>query len=154
MTIDLATHADLDALVEVHRESFANPWTREMFAQELRQPGLSRVDVLRLPDAPVAGFCVSWTVEDELHINTLAIRTSHRRRGLATMLLRAVLKEAASYGAARATLDVRVSNVAALALYQRLGFEIAATRRDYYTNPVESAFILWLGHLERALGGP
>lgn len=151
MTIELATERDLDALADIHRESFTSAWTREMFAQELRQPALSRVHVLRLPDGTVAGFCVSWTVADELHINALAVRAAHRRRGLATMLLRAVLRDAASRGAARATLDVRASNVAALALYRRLGFDIAATRRDYYTNPVESALILWRGQLERVM---
>ena len=54
-----------------------------------------------------------------------------------------VLSEGRRLGATRATLEVRASNVGALRLYERLGFYIAATRRNYYTHPVEDALILW-----------
>lgn len=151
ISFDLATEADLDALVELHGLSFRNPWTREMFAQELRQPLLSRIFVVRLGTA-VAGVCVCWYVDDEIHINTLAVHPQHRRVGLARRLLQHVLGDAATRGATRATLDVRVSNAAAFALYRGLGFTHAATRRDYYTNPVESACILWHERVQAFLG--
>lgn len=149
--IEMATEADLDAISEIDRASFTNPWTRKMFAQELRQPQLSRLYVMRAPDMPVAGFCVRWEVAHEVHLNTLAIRPELRRRGLGTLMLRQVLRDAARRGLTRATLDVRVSNEAALALYRTLGFKIASTRTSYYSNPVESAYILWHEHLERFL---
>lgn len=152
VSIDAATEADLDALAEVHRLSFRNAWTTEMFAQELRQPSLSRTFVVRLDESPVAGFCVCWYVDDEVHINTLAIHPEHRRQGLARLMLRHVLRDGATRGATRATLDVRVSNGAALALYRGLGFTVAATRRDYYSNPVESAYILWHERVGAFLG--
>jgi ribosomal-protein-alanine N-acetyltransferase len=88
-------------------------------------------------------FCVCWVIFDELHINTLAVSPAHRRQGLATFLLRALMAEAAQDGARRATLEVRASNAAALDLYARLGFAVSAARPGYYTNPPEDALILW-----------
>lgn len=151
LSVELATEADLDAISEIDRASFSNPWTRKMFAQELRQPQLSRLYVVRLPKVPVAGFCVCWHVANEVHLNTLAIRPDLRRRGLGARMLRRVLRDAAEWGATRATLDVRESNAAALSLYRTLGFEIAARRPNYYSSPVESAYILWHEHLDRFL---
>ena len=84
-----------------------------------------------------------WVIFDELHINTLAVAPEFRRRGYATALLQAVMREAETEGAVKATLEVRASNAAALALYERLGFRISARRPGYYTNPQEDALILW-----------
>jgi ribosomal-protein-alanine N-acetyltransferase len=99
--------------------------------------------VVRTADCPVAGFCAFWLVFDEIHINNVAIRPQFRGRGIGTALMRHVLVEAGRLGARRATLEVRASNVEARRLYERLGFYVAATRRNYYTHPVEDALILW-----------
>ena len=90
-----------------------------------------------------SGFCGCWLIADELHINTLAIRSELRRHGHATRLLRFVLAEAAAAGARHATLEVRRSNEAALKLYAGFGFEVRGTRPNYYTHPAEDALILW-----------
>ncbi len=82
-------------------------------------------------------------VFDELHINTLAVAPDSRRSGLAAFLLRHVMAEAAGEGAGKATLEVRASNSAALALYTQLGFHVSARRPTYYTQPEEDALILW-----------
>ena len=88
-------------------------------------------------------FCVCWVIFDELHINTLAVAPAARRRGAATALVRHVMADAAAGGATKATLEVRASNTPALALYEGLGFRIAATRPGYYAKPPEDALILW-----------
>jgi ribosomal-protein-alanine N-acetyltransferase len=67
------------------------------------------------------------------------------------VILSWVLREGAKHGAARATLEVRRSNAAALKLYERLGFKVGGTRRNYYTSPVEDALILWLEPLPSPL---
>jgi ribosomal-protein-alanine N-acetyltransferase len=91
----------------------------------------------------VTGFCAFWLVFDEIHINNLALRPGYRGQGYGTALLHHVLLEARRLGARRATLEVRAGNAGALRLYERLGFYVAGTRRNYYTNPVEDALILW-----------
>ncbi len=139
----LDADADLDPIVEIEQASFSTPWTAEMFRWELRNTDVSSTWVLRTADRAVAAFCCIWMVLDELHINNVAVRPSSRRRGFAIALLDHVMDEAARHGAARATLEVRRSNIAALRLYDRLGFTVTGVRPNYYSNPVEDALILW-----------
>ena len=138
----LSEDDNLDEVAALEAASFTNPWSRETLARELRNHDVVRVYVLRAGDQLV-GFCGCWLVADELHINTLAVRSELRRRGHATRLLRFVLAEAAAGGARHATLEVRRSNEAALKLYARFGFEVRGTRPNYYTHPAEDALILW-----------
>ena len=141
--------ADLDGVLEVEDESFSNPWTRAMYAWELQNRAICHIYVVRTPGCAVAGFCAFWLVFDEIHINNIAMRPRFRGQGMGTALMHRVLAEAGQLGARRATLEVRASNQQALSLYTRLGFYVAGTRRNYYTNPVEDALILW----REALGG-
>lgn len=134
---------DLAGVLEVEHESFTNPWTREMYAWELQNRSVCHIFVVRTPDCQVAGFCAFWLVFDEIHINNVAMRPKFRGLGIGTALLNHVLAEARNLGARRATLEVRASNEGARRLYDRLGFYVAGTRRNYYSHPVEDALILW-----------
>lgn len=138
-----ASDADIDAVVGLESESFTNPWPRETLVWELENSDVTRAYVLRDDAGAIAAFCICWVIFDELHINTLAVAPVARRRGIATTLLRHVMADAAASGATRATLEVRASNAAALGLYERLGFHVAATRPGYYVRPEEDALILW-----------
>lgn len=139
----LAGEDDLTGVLDVEAESFTNPWTREMYAWELQNPAVCHIYVVRTGDCPVAGFCAFWLVFDEVHINNIAMRPQFRGAGVGTALLHHVLAAARELGARRATLEVRASNAQALRLYERLGFYVAGRRRNYYSNPVEDALILW-----------
>ena len=138
----ISSPEDLDAVAALEAATFTNPWTREMLERELVQSDVARVYVVRLPGRPVAAFCACWLVYDELHINTIAVDTSLRRRGLAKALMTHILDEAAAQGSARAFLEVRRSNLPAQRLYENLGFTVAGVRRNYYTNPEEDALVL------------
>ncbi|OFW03631.1 MAG: ribosomal-protein-alanine N-acetyltransferase [Acidobacteria bacterium RIFCSPLOWO2_02_FULL_68_18] len=139
----LEEQADLEGVLEVEAESFTNPWTRDMYAWELQNRSVCHIFVVRTEECRVAGFCAFWLVFDEVHINNVAIRPPFRAQGIGTALLRHVLGEARQLGARRATLEVRSSNERARRLYERLGFHVAGVRRNYYTDPVEDALILW-----------
>jgi ribosomal-protein-alanine N-acetyltransferase len=145
---DAAAEAEIDAIVGLEAESFTNPWSRETIVWELLNSDVTQVYLLRDDQETVRAFCVCWLIFDELHINTLAVAPAARRAGLATTLLRQVMAAAAAGGATSATLEVRASNAAALALYARLGFHVSARRPRYYTNPEEDALILWLEGLD------
>lgn len=140
----LGGDTDLEGVLEVEGESFTNPWTRDMYAWELQNRTVCHIYVVRTPEHPVAGFCAFWLVFDEVHINNVALRPALRGQGLGTALLKHVFAEGRRLGAKRATLEVRASNVGARRLYERLGFSISGRRRNYYTNPVEDALILWI----------
>ena len=139
----LADDSDLDGVLQVEVETFTNPWTREMYAWELQNRSVCHIYIVRTPECSVAGFCAFWLVFDEIHINNVAMRPAYRGRGYGTGLMHHVLAEGRRLGARRATLQVRASNAGALRLYKRLGFRLAGTRRNYYSQPVEDALILW-----------
>jgi ribosomal-protein-alanine N-acetyltransferase len=139
----LAGDEDLEGVLAVEAESFTNPWTRDMYAWELQNRAVCHVLVARTDTCRVAGFCAFWLVVDEIHINNVAVRPAFRGQGIGTALLHQALAEGRRLGARRATLEVRASNLGARRLYERLGFYVAGTRRNYYTNPVEDALILW-----------
>jgi ribosomal-protein-alanine N-acetyltransferase len=134
---------EIDDVLAVERASFTNPWTREMYLSELQNEGVSFLFVARDEAGRLIGFCSFWRVFEELHINNLAVDPGHRRQGVAASLLAHVLAEAPRLGASRALLEVRRSNSDARRLYERFGFSIAGTRRNYYSQPVEDALVLW-----------
>lgn len=132
--------ADFDEIVALEEESFTNPWTPQALADMLASP-VTQLYVARTPDGRIVAFCACWLIDSELHINTLAVKLTKRRQGLATRLLKEILSRTA---ATRATLEVRRSNMAALKLYEGLGFAMTAVRPRYYSNPEEDALVLWL----------
>jgi ribosomal-protein-alanine N-acetyltransferase len=137
----------LDEVASLEAESFANPWSRDMLATELRNSDVARVYVLRDREARLVAFCACWIILNELHINTLAVTEDARRRGLATRLLRHIFAEAARDGADCATLEVRRSNEAALRLYEGFGFKVRGLRKNYYPQPPEDGLVLWTDKL-------
>lgn len=134
---------DLDGLVELEAASFRNPWTREMLLAELAEVAVALAYVVRTTDRQQAGYCSCRLIEDELHLNNLAVHPTQRRCGLGRRLLEHLLHDVFDLGARRVTLEVRASNAAALALYDSLAFVRRGLRRGYYTMPVEDAVILW-----------
>lgn len=147
--VEPLSEEDLDEVLEVERASFSNPWSRQMFLWELQNTGVSYAYVLRTPGWRVAGFCTLWLVLDEIHINNVAVRAECRGQGAGRAMLLYVLGKGAGLGATKATLEVRRSNASALKLYEGLGFRVEGSRRNYYTNPVEDALVLWLDRLPR-----
>jgi [ribosomal protein S18]-alanine N-acetyltransferase len=139
----LTSRADLDAVLLVEEASFTSPWTREMYLAEFENPGVSFFYLAKTPLGEIIGFCSFWRVLDELHLNNLAVTPEYRRAHAATALLTRVLEDGASWGARRATLEVRHSNEPAQRLYERFGFTVAGVRRGYYSNPPEDALVLW-----------
>lgn len=139
-------HDEISEIAALQSETFTNPWSVDSLRWEIANTDVARLYVLRV-DGALVGFCACWVILDELHINSLAIADAWRRRGLATKLLRDVCRDARSSGATQATLEVRRSNVAALALYERLGFTCEGVRADYYQTPREDALVLWCRNL-------
>lgn len=150
----------LDRVAGIQHQSFTRPWSADAISWELRETDVARLYVLEeeLSPAPesseprlgrLLAYCACWVVFDELHINSLAVDPDARRKGHARRLLDCIFQEVVSEGVTAATLEVRRSNIAALALYEGLGFQVDAVRANYYQQPREDALILW----NRALRG-
>lgn len=140
---------DLAAAVELDRQCLGGLWTIDGYRRELDSPnselwGIARS--LQQPQSLIAMGCF-WAILEEAHITLLAVVPDYRRQGLGSLLLSTLLERAKARGLERATLEVRKSNQAAIALYQKFGFKIAGTRKKYYQDNQEDALILWLGHL-------
>ncbi len=92
--------------------------------------------------AQIVAFCACYVFgKQQLDVNTIAVAAARRRQGIARALLQRILLET---GVRFATLDVRISNTAAIRLYEGLGFKVTHTRTKYYENPEEDGLILWL----------
>lgn len=143
LTIVPATEDDLDAIDAIEQHSFKSPWSRETFKAELLREW-ARVDVVRL-DGRVIAFCNYWLVTTELHILAIATHPDHRGRGIARDLLDHVLDVARATGCSLATLEVRRSNVPAIALYERAGFKTVHIRARYYQDDDEDALVMLRG---------
>jgi ribosomal-protein-alanine N-acetyltransferase len=100
--------------------------------------------IVRPQDGRVVGYIMYWQIRDEVQINNVAVHPDFRGKGIGEAAMRLVLKEVREKGATFATLEVRVSNAAAVRLYEKMGFKILGTRKGYYTNPVEDAYVMGL----------
>jgi ribosomal-protein-alanine N-acetyltransferase len=152
--IEPLTAAAIDDVLALEEAAFTNPWTRAMYVAELENPGVSYCFLARDATRLAVGFCSFWRVLDELHINNLAVLPEFRRQRVAASLLTFVLNKGIELGCRRATLEVRRSNDAARALYQRFGFSVAGVRTNYYSKPVEDALVLWREGLSQSAVGP
>lgn len=140
--VRLASPADLDAVLALDDMCFERPWTRADYERELADPARCFIYLAQV-DGQTIGYCSFWRVFDEIHVNNFAVHPAWRRQGVGRRLLAFVIDAATAIGAPRATLEVRRSNTAAIALYESAGFAPAGLRRAYYTHPVEDALILW-----------
>lgn len=138
------TRNDLDAVLEIERASFLTPWTKRSFLFDLEDNPYSRTFVACEPDGRIAGYVCAWVLYEELKINNIAVRPDLRGSGAGRGLLRQVLAEGRRAGCQVALLEVRPSNVAARALYEKEGFVQVGRRKNYYREEKEDALVLAL----------
>jgi ribosomal-protein-alanine N-acetyltransferase len=154
VAIDHADIDDLPAIYEIETRSFPTHWSYRVLRDEVRRARpQSRVFVARCADR-VVGFTIFWIVVDEAHILNFAVHPAYRRLGIARRLLHAILSDGRRLGLVRATLEVRVSNVAAIQLYKDAGFRTVAMRRRYYQDTGEDAYVMWLDIADMATDQP
>ncbi len=175
--IETMSIADVPEVAKVEARCFTNPWPPSAYRRELRLPGQNYYVVLRSlragPDAApdgrnghrglprllpfarrngaenrIVGFAGMWTVYDEAHITTIGVDPDLRGRGLGEWLLVHLIEEAITRNASWLTLEVRVSNQSAQSLYEKYGFTVHGTRKRYYSDNDEDAYIMWSPSLQ------
>lgn len=149
ISIQPMTEHDLLEIVEIEEQSGLSRWGWAAYYAELKCTNRNLMLVARIDrglridqNKEIAGYVVSRLSAGELHINNMAVRHEYRRQGIASALLRQVLKEAEETDAVEAILEVRAGNRSAQALYQACGFRVIGRRRNYYSYPVEDALIM------------
>ncbi len=140
-----ARPADLERVVEIERDGFKHPWSRELLVRELDH-AWSRVVLAVEPDPAsgerIVGFIVFWLVHDEVHVLNVATAVEARRRGIGRALMEAAEGTGRARGARISTLEVRRSNGPAIALYRALGYRQGGIRPNYYAEENEDALVL------------
>jgi ribosomal-protein-alanine N-acetyltransferase len=139
-----AQRADAPALARIAALGLAEAWSAAAFDSALAAPTCVGLVAESAPCAGPVGYALGARVLDELEIVSLAVHPGHRRHGVATRLVDALLRAQQACGARHARLEVRASNAAARALYARCGFRLEGRRRRYYTDG-DDALLLGTG---------
>jgi [ribosomal protein S18]-alanine N-acetyltransferase len=134
---------DLNAIEEIERTSYPTPWSRSMFAGELAKPSSICLGAVEVDTDELVGYLIISRYVDAWHVMNIAVAPGHRRRGIARSLMERLFEVTARDARRGYTLEVRVSNEAAIRLYEELGFRTRGIRRGYYTDNREDALIMW-----------
>jgi [ribosomal protein S18]-alanine N-acetyltransferase len=134
-------YSDLPAVISIERRSFPAPWSLAMFVLELSKP--SGICLAASADSDLLGYLVCSRYDRVWHLMNVAVAPERRRQGVASRLISQLLAEAGDE--LPFTLEVRVSNGDAIAMYEKLGFRSAGVRPRYYQDNGEDALIMWLG---------
>lgn len=145
MVIEQMDARHVPAVARLERECFSDPWSENSLAGELTNP-LSTW-LVAMDGELLAGYIGSQAVLGEADMMNLAVAPEYRRRGVGEALTAALVKALQARQVTALTLEVRVSNAPAIALYEKMGFAQVGRRPRYYEKPREDALILrkeWL----------
>lgn len=137
------TDDDLDAIMAIEPHIYSHPWSRGNFSDSLASGYSAWV---LLDGAKIIGYALMMMVLDEAHLLNLSIAKAYQKQGLGRLLLEHMISVAKRHRAANMFLEVRPSNISAIALYENIGFNEMAIRRGYYPahNGREDAVLMGL----------
>ncbi len=140
---------DIPQVLAIDRASFALPWPESAYRFELETNTLS-IALVAEEAGQVVGMIVAWLLVDELHVATIGVHPERRRSGIGRQLLAAALLAGLEHGAHMSTLEVRLGNLAAQALYRRFGYRVVGRRPRYYKDNNEDALLMKSDALDEA----
>ena len=132
----------LRAVLRIEQRTYPRPWSYSLFLGEIGQRATRTYLVARV-GGTLVGYAGTFQAVDESHVTTIVVDPDWHRRGVATRLLIALARAAIDRGSTSVTLEVRVSNSGAQALYRRFGFVPAGMRKAYYPDNREDALVMW-----------
>ena len=138
----LCEEKDLQAVMELDREAFFDPWSLASWQRELQNP--IAVWIVEVVEGDIVGYAGIWNVAGEAQVMRVAVRKALRNQGLGLMLTQELIQKAWEAGAEAVTLEVRETNAAARKVYERCGFVSQGVRPHYYEDTHEGAVIMWL----------
>lgn len=134
------TASDVPAIAQIERECFSRPWTEEGLSAELSNNTAHFLAARN--DSDVVGYMGFHAILDEGYVANIAVLPQYRRMGVAAALLNEAIKRSGELGLSFLSLEVRCSNEAAIALYEKFGFAAVGRRRRFYSAPTEDALIM------------
>ena len=138
MTVD-----DIEKVIEIESEAYGeHHWSKSSFYDEM-QNNLAKYYVAKTDNGELVGYAGTWHIIDEGHVTTIAVKKSHLRQHIGEAIIIKILEDCYEAKIKYLTLEVRVSNMPAIALYQKYGFNSLGTRKGYYQDNNEDALIMW-----------
>ena len=136
---------DVDAIMQIEPQIYSHPWTRGNFTDSLNS-GYSAWVMIHPATDQIIGYALLMMVLDEAHLLNLSVAKNYQKKGLGRYLLEHMLQIAKNHHATNMFLEVRTSNVSAISLYENMGFNEMAVRRNYYPahNGREDAVLMGL----------
>jgi len=142
--------ADIERICIIEGACFPSPWSAASFENELTTNKLATYYVIEVEGIVVAYLGV-WNIVDEGHITNVAVSPTYRGCGYGLALVEHLKEASIKKGVHFLTLEVRVSNIAAISLYEKMGFETQGIRKKYYQDNGEDAMIMWCTLVEGAV---
>ncbi len=148
------TSSLIPAAVSLDQQCLGGMWAADGYQREIESPNSVMLAAfeqrLDSPASPLLALACLWTVLDEAHITILAVHPDYRGQGLGYFMVTALMQAAWQLEMEWVTLEVRVSNEVAIALYRQFDFADVGQRKRYYQNPEENALILWRKGLKQS----
>ncbi len=132
---------DVDAVSRLEEETFSMPWSREAFLEMITKEDAAYY--VAESDGEIVGGCGVLMAAGEGNITNVAVAEKMRNQGIGTKMVRYLMEKGTQSGLSAYTLEVRVSNAAAIHVYEKLGFCSEGIRPNFYEKPVEDAMIMW-----------
>lgn len=139
--VRIAESSDLDDIYELDVQTFAMPWSKEALSYDILENDNAFVIVAEY-EGEFAGYADIWTVLDEADLNSIAVRVDFRRKGIGDAIMLTMTEMLSANGVATINLEVRVSNMSAIKLYKKYGFNECGVRPGYYLDNGEDALIM------------
>ena len=137
------TRDDVDKVVEIEKEAYGpHHWAKSSFYDEMSN-NLAKYYIAKTPEGELVGYAGTWHIIDEGHITTIAVKKAYMRNHIGEAIIHKILEYCYSDGVKYLTLEVRVSNIPAIKLYEKYGFQSLGTRKGYYQDNNEDALIMW-----------
>ncbi len=137
----------LRSVLRIESQVYPRPWSIPLFMSELNLRHTRAYWVARV-SGTVVGYCGLMMADTDAHVTTMAVDPVWHRHKIGTRLMLNLMRAAKERGAARVTLEVRMSNESAQAMYRRFGFEPAGVRKNYYAETHEDALIMWANDVD------
>lgn len=136
---------DIPTVLEIERKTYTQPWSEQIFRDELRQPG--RTYVVAEEGGEIIGYGGVLLLGDDAHITTVAVAGEQQGKRLGTRIMLLLVEAALRRNARHLTLEVRFSNSRAQSLYTRFGMAPVGVRKNYYID--EDALIMWVNDIDQ-----
>jgi ribosomal-protein-alanine N-acetyltransferase len=132
----------LRSVLRIEAQVYPRPWSLPLFMSELSLRGIRAYHVARV-DGSVVGYSGLMLAGDDAHVTTIAVDPRWHRHKIGSRLMINLARVAVTRGAKQLTLEVRVSNTGAQAMYRAFGFRAAGVRKNYYVETNEDALVMW-----------